>query len=100
MTETFSPAERDRVLAARQFVHKATCPGRGLDAWCAACPSGLGTLYALRALDENPRDARAARRALHDAVCTSGCGADSEHADRTQAKAAAALRKFHRGETP
>ncbi len=87
--------ERERVLAARAFVHKKCCPsGDHLSGPCRACPSGVGTLLALRHLDQHPRDAKGARRALHDVVCMSGCGPDSDHADRTQAKTVAALRRF------
>jgi hypothetical protein len=91
------PGERERVAAARVFVHKATCPppGSRFEESCAACPSPAGTLMALRLLDQSPRDARGARRALHDVACLSGCGPDSDHADRTQSRPAAALRKFH-----
>lgn len=47
-------AERDRVIAARLFVHRATCPPpRSVhDDSCPACPSKVGTLLALRHLDE------------------------------------------------
>jgi hypothetical protein len=89
-----TPEELDRVRRARRYVHALTCPVK-LDDECFACPRPRGVLDALRVLDSNPRDARGARRALHDVACMSGCGADSDHADRTQARAAAALRKFH-----
>lgn len=83
-----------RVRLAARFVHESTCPPR-TNFPCSACPTGRGLLDALRVLDAAPRDARQARRALHDAVCVIGCGPESDHADRTQAKPAAALRKFH-----
>lgn len=96
ITET----ERNRVIAAREFVHAASCPQRPRrQAPCPACPRPLGVLRALAVLDERPRDAKAARRALHDAVCMSGCGPDSDHADRTQARPVAALRKFRAQES-
>lgn len=92
--------EVERVMAARRFVHRLECPppGNRLDESCLACPTATGTLQALRILDERPRDARAARRALHDVVCMSGCGPESDHADRTQSRKAAALRKFRASE--
>lgn len=95
-------AELERVKAARLFVHRSVCPppGRDHDGSCAACPTGTGTLKALRHLDAHPRDARGARRMLHDVVCMSYCPPeDSDHADRTQAPTAAALRKFRAQES-
>ena len=84
----------DRVMAARRYVHDHVCPRLYIGDSCAACPNPLGVLHALRLLDEHPQDAKGARRALHDVVCVSHCGPESDHADRTQAKVAAALRKF------
>lgn len=48
------------------------------------------------ALDQLPRNAMGARVVLHDAACSSGCvgAAVQDHADRTQSKDAAALRRF------
>lgn len=88
-------AERERIRQARTFVHQRVCHNPDLvPAPCVMCPTPTGLRNALAVLDTRPRDARAARRALHDVVCMSGCGPESDHADRTQAKAAAALRKF------
>ena len=80
-------------MAAIQYMHR-TCPVPKENAPCAACPGGLGVLYALRHLDEHPRDAAGARRLLHDRVCVSGCGPGSDHAKRTQSRPVAALRRF------
>jgi hypothetical protein len=33
---------------------------------------------------------------LHDVVCMSDCGPDSDHADRTQSRSVAALRRYLR----
>lgn len=89
-------AEKARARAARAHVHEATCHRGHLDPpGCRMCPTAKGIVDALRVLDENPRDAKGARRALHDVVCQSYCGPESDHADRTQAKVAASLRKFH-----
>lgn len=100
---TVTADELARVMAARAFVHATVCvtlaPRVRYQVECVACPTGSGTLAALRLLDQRPRDARGARRALHDVVCMSGCGPESDHADRTQAKTAAALRKFRAQET-
>ncbi|HLU82336.1 MAG TPA: hypothetical protein VKZ43_02955 [Trueperaceae bacterium] len=85
-----------RILAARQYMHDATCWGPSFP--CLTCPTPSRTLLALQVLDEQPRAARKVRRIFHDAICMSGCGPDSDHADRTQAKTAAALRRFHASE--
>lgn len=92
--EAPTKAELERVSAARAHVHQFLCPHGHLPGPCVACPTATGTLAALRLLDQRPRDAKGARRALHDVVCRSSCGPDSDHADRTQTKTAAALRKF------
>lgn len=96
-----SSADRVRIKEARRFAHRASCPTGHLDERCVACPTNAGTLLALRHLDEHPRDAKGARLLLHDAVCTSCLpgGDGREHADRTQARAAAALRKFRAQES-
>lgn len=105
MTHPASPikvtdAERERVIAALRHIHATICPGGDYKPFpCILCRrSALGVHHALGVLDANPRDARGARRALHDAVCTSGCGTDTDHADRTQTRTAAALRKWHTSE--
>jgi hypothetical protein len=92
----YTPDEIENAVYARKFVHKATCPNPRHTTSCAACPTPRGVLDALRVLAANPRDARGARLALHDAVCQSGCSlsGDTTHADSTQARPAAALRRF------
>lgn len=99
MTE-ITQAELNRIGAAQEYVHKATCPRGDQPGPCAACPSPSAVHAALRVLDERPRDARGARQALHDAVCMSDfCGGlEGDHADRTQTSRAAALRKFRAAE--
>lgn len=97
--EQWKPTEVEvaRAREARAHVHAETCYRGLLDPpGCRMCPTGRGLVDALRVLDANPRDARGARRALHDVVCMSSCPPeDSEHADRTQAKTVASLRRFH-----
>lgn len=102
MTEVTQPTPEEiaRTKAARSYVHANVCPppnNRHTDQ-CMACPTWSGTLLALRLLDQRPRDAKGARRALHDVVCRSGCGPDDDHADKTQARTVAALRKFRAAE--
>lgn len=102
MTETltYTRSEAERALAAREHVHAATCPQRFQhELPCPAAPTATGVLLALRILDERPRDAKGARRALHDVVCQSECGPESDHADRTQARTVVALRKYHTQES-
>ena len=91
-----TPSELERVRQARAYVHAHACPPTSAPS-CRACPTATGLLLALRVLDDRPRDARGARRALHDVVCMSSCGPESDHADRTQARVVVALRKFHAG---
>jgi hypothetical protein len=93
---TYTEDERRRVIAAREFIHATTCPEpyRSTGTSCSACPSGRGLLDAIRVLDRAPRDAMAARIALHDVVCFSGCAPPDDHARRTQSRTVAALRKF------
>lgn len=89
----------ERVKAARLHVHANVCttlaPYLKHQDTCVVCPTPRGLLNAIHVLDQSPRDARGARRALHDVVCMSSCGPESDHADRTQAKTVAALRKWH-----
>jgi hypothetical protein len=85
-------AALERVAAARRYLHAETC--HGPDFPCLNCPAPIAVAAALDLLDGRPRDARGARRVFHDARCASGCGPDSDHADRTQAATAAALRRF------
>lgn len=95
-----TPEERERVIAARAFIHAELCHlGHVRPVPCPSCPTGSGLLAALRLLDKAPRDAKAARRALHDVVCMSQCGPESDHADRTQTQTVAALRRFRAQET-
>lgn len=90
-----------RVIEAREHLHRETCP-RPLDKdphGASQCVLGVPPLVvaaALDHLDERPRDAKGVRVVLHDAICTSRCTGEAaqDHADRTQSKAAAALRKF------
>jgi hypothetical protein len=92
---TADDLEMARVRVAIDYVHGETCyDGTRRPAPCPMCPRPAGVLAALALLDNAPRDARGARRALHDVVCASGCGPESDHADRTQSRGAAALRKF------
>jgi hypothetical protein len=94
---TYTSEEIAVARQARDYIHKAICPEprRTRDTSCPACPSGKGLVDAIRVLTERPRDVRAARVALHDAVCMSGCSPDdTEHADKTQSRTAASLRKF------
>lgn len=88
----------DRAMRARRHVHHTVCVARvrylADQDECQGCPTATGVHLALEVLDARPRDARAARRALHDVVCTSGCGPESDHADRTQTAAVVALRKY------
>lgn len=87
-----------RVLDAREWLHAQTCP-RDLTRdphGASQCPLGVSpdtVGAALDHLDTSPRDARGVRRILHDAVCLSQCEG-TDHADRTQASSAAALRRF------
>lgn len=89
-------AELEQVRSARSYIHAEACPVPAHPCPCMTCPDPVGLLYAIRVLRARPRDARAARRALHDVVCMSGCGPESGHADRTQAKPVAALRRYLR----
>lgn len=95
---TVTQVQWDRAHAARRYVHANRCvelaPYLRHQEECAACPTATGVHLALELLDQRPRDAKGARRALHDVVCMSGCPPESDHADRTQAKTAATLRKF------
>lgn len=98
MANAVAQDEIDRARAARAYVHEHVCRrlGSASEYPCQACPTGMGLVEALRVLDRSPNDARGARRALHDVVCMSGCGPESDHADRTQAGVVAALRKFRK----
>lgn len=87
-------AELERLRTIQAHIHRETCPLPRIGAPCPTCPTLSGLYAATVLLAERPRDARGARRALHDVVCMSGCGPDSDHADRTQARPVAALRKF------
>lgn len=94
---TYQAEEIALARAARTYIHQHTCPEpyRSTGDSCSACPTGRGLLDAIRVLNARPRDARAARVALHDAVCASGCPPENtEHADKTQARKVAALRRF------
>lgn len=93
-------AEIARVRAAIAYVHAADCArGKVEPGPCVSCPRGTPVLLSIRHLDEFPRDARGVRQILHDAACMSGCGPeDDSHANSTQSKTAATLRKFHAAE--
>lgn len=95
--EPYVAEEIERARQARRYIHQQICPEpyRSTGESCSACPTGRGLLDAIRVLNVRPRDARAARVALHDVVCMSGCSPENtEHADKTQARTVAALRRF------
>lgn len=83
-----------RIIEAGKYLHAETCRTPHQPYPCVGCPRPLSVARALDLLEVSPRDARGVRRIFHDADCVSGCGPDSDHADRTQATTAAALRRF------
>ena len=93
----YSEPEWARAREARQYVHANSCINRPdlSHRTCIVCPRLVPLVLALRSLDERPRDALAARRILHDYVCTRAPYCEDEHVNRTQAKPVVALRKFH-----
>lgn len=93
---TVTPERITELEQARAAVHARNCHRGHLDpAPCVMCPTLSGLHAAMEILAERPRDARAARRALHDVVCMSSCPADDfDHSNRTQSRVVAALRKY------
>ena len=85
----------ERIVAGRRAIHDETCIEKDRFP-CRGCPTLQGVAAALDRLDDSPRDARSVRWILHDEKCASGCQRTGDHADRTQSKEAAALRRFHR----
>lgn len=92
----FTAEEESAVLAAAEFVHNATCSTNHGFKECinGRALASMSMVHALRHLAERPRDAAGARQIFHDAACMSGCGPDSDHAQRTQSKTVAALRRY------
>jgi hypothetical protein len=89
---------REFTQAVLREVHDRHCHDRRAEhvEWCA--PRWVrhqgGWADAVRHLQAHPRDARGARRIMHDRTCSSGaeCDTADDHA-RTQTKNVAALRK-------
>lgn len=101
-----TPAERslreEYLVRLRKVAHRNTHNWRGADldaGWCMACPSITALHRAVSVLERRPSDALGARLALHAAICASDFCQGNDHANRTQARFVAALRKAIRAET-